>query len=108
MNFPRPPEPFTRNNETKAAVEIKTPSLVQAPNTILLQVDERPMIGVDISSDIVSDVWGHVKRRTIKLPNGKVAMLASDATGELHPRQAIWSITYDSPPQVGNAVLRPS
>lgn len=117
MNFPVPMAAFTRCDEKKAWVYVNIPDLSRAikehlavgtepnilrprPHKILVRVDGRLLKGTLVRSDTVTDLWGRVKRVTLKLSDGNVVMLALNAAGKLVPKQAVWAITYDKPVKV--------
>ena len=118
MTFSVPTVAFTRDNEKKAWVYVNMSDLSRTikehlaisngasilrlcPHKVLVRVDGRLLKGTLVLSDTVTDLWGHVKRVTLKLPDGKVVMLALNAAGTLVPKQAVWAVRYDEPVKVG-------
>ncbi|GEM_PF-1841209 len=118
MNFPVPMAAFTRCDEKKAWVYVNMPDLSRTirehlavgtgpnilkprPHKVLVRVDGRLLKGTLVQSDTVTDLWGRVKRVTLKLSDGNVVMLALNAAGKLIPKQAVWSVEYDKQVKVG-------
>lgn len=118
MNLSVPEVAFTRGDEKKAWVYVNMSDLARTikehlavgtgpnilkprPHKVLVRVDGMLLKGTLVQPDMIIDLWGHVKRVTLKLSDGRVVLLALNVTGKLVPKQAVWSVEYDKPVKVG-------